>query len=267
MNRVKYTEWIDSYLEGEMDPGSMHEFESSLGSDKELALEYKLELDLHKALADEEILDFRAKCFLAQEETRIATSVAGKVIHFTRKYWYAAASVILIALIAGGVTLFNPGGYSAEKLFKMYYKSGETMEFRSGNVTVAEALLAFGQNDFVTANQLFDQILLNDPDNYAVLYYKGISNIELKNFQEAIRLFEVVIADQNNLYTEYADWYLGLSYLAAEQPGQASAVFTRIMTTKGHLYEAEAVEILDKMDKGEKSKKFLNNLFFLILPF
>jgi tetratricopeptide (TPR) repeat protein len=264
---MKYTEWIDNYVDGELDAAQMKDFEAALSSNKELAVEYRMEKDIQDALNDSEILDFRAKCLAAQEEVKISTSKMGKLVHLTRRYWYAAASLVLIALVAGGVLLFNPGSYTGEKLFKMYYKSGEAMEFRSGNVTMAEALLSFGKSDYSTAAQLFDQILANDPNNYAVIYYKGISNIELKDFASAIQSFQKILDDNNSLYTEYAGWYLGLSYLATEKPHEAEVVFDAIASTPGHLYQKEAASILEKLEKSGKNKKFINNLFFLILPF
>jgi tetratricopeptide (TPR) repeat protein len=268
MNRVKYTEWIDSYVEGDMDEFSRKKFEAELASNRDLSLEFQLEQDIAKALEDEDLLEFRAKCIEAQNDVNLSERKLVKIVHLTRKYWYAAAAVVLVALIIGSTFLINPGNYSTDKLFKMYYKSGETIGIsRSGNVDIAEALRYFSKSDYQTASGLFDKILVNDPNNFAVRYYSGISNIELKNYSQAILMFESIIKDGNNLYAENADWYLGLSYLAAGQVAQAESVFTRIVSTPSHYYNNEAKSILEKISKSEKNKKFLNNLLFLILPF
>jgi len=268
MNRVKYTEWIDSYVEGELDSAGRKKFENELSINRDLALEYQLEKDLEITLGQEDLLDFRAKCMLAQDELNLSSKKFVKVVQFTRKYWYAAASIFLIALITGGLILLNPGGYSSEKLFKMYYKSGETIGMsRSGNVNMVEALRYFSKNDFQAAESLFSIILANDPKNIAVMYYSGISNIEIKNYPKAIQLFESIIRDGDNLYTENAEWYLGLTHLAAGELGQADIIFKNISATPDHYYIDDAKSILEKIEKSEKNKKFLNNLFFLILPF
>jgi len=268
MNKIRYTEWIDEYVDGELDEARRLEFENALTFNKDLAFEYKLEKDLQFALGQEDLLDLRAKCFTAQQEFNLENKKLARVVQITRKYWYAAASVFLIALIAGGLLLMNPGGYSPEKLFKMYYKSGETLGVsRSGNDNMVEALRYFSRNDFQTADRLFDGILTNDPENYAVMYYSGISNIETKNYPKAILMFETIIEDQNNLYTENAEWYLGLSRLAAGQIREAEEEFRIIALNPAHFYSKDATSILEKISKSEKNKKFLNNLFFLILPF
>lgn len=268
MNKVKYTAWIDSYLEGEMDAAERIRFETDLLTNKDLAMEFKLEQDINLILGDDEIVDFRSKCIQAQNDYNLSTKRYVRVVQFTRKYWYAAASLVLIALVVGGLTFLNPGSYSSERLFKMYYKSGETIGIsRSGNANMVEALLFFSKNEFSSADLMFDEILINDPDNFAVMYYSGISNIELKNYDKAAQMFEAILADGKSLYTEYAQWYLGLTYLVKGQSEQASSIFLKIAENPQHYYSKDASSILEKINKGEKNKKFLNNLFFLILPF
>jgi len=268
MNKVKHTEWIDSYVEGELDESGSKDFEAELAVNRDLALEYHLEMDLQKILNQEDLLDLRAKCMVAQDELNLSEKKFVKIVQITRKYWYAAASILLIALITGGLFLINPGGYSPEKLFKMYYKSGETIGVsRSGNVNMVEALRYFSQDDFRSAENLFDKILSNDPQNVAVMYYSGISNIEIENFSKAIMMFESIIAHGDNLYMENAEWYLGLSNLAAGKIEQAESIFKVISSSPDNYYYDDARSILEKIDKSAKNKKFLNNLFFLILPF
>lgn len=268
MNNMRYTERIDNYVDRELDEAEIRQFEEELKTNPQLAMEYRLELDINKALAEEDLIDLRAKCREAQEEMKYSGKKLGKVVQFTRKYWYAAASVLLIALVAGSLILLNPGGYSTEKLFKMYYKSGETVGIsRSGNANMVEALRFFSRNDYKTADELFDKILANDPQNIAVKYYSGISNIETENFQKAISMFESIISSGNNLYVENAQWYLGLSQLASGQIEQARKTFNTISATPGHYYNQDAKSILEKLNKSEKKKNFINNLFFLILPF
>jgi tetratricopeptide (TPR) repeat protein len=268
MNRVRYTELIDSFVDGEMDEASKRKFEAELSINRDLALEFRLENDLSKALMQEDLIDFRSKCIEAQNDMNFAEKKMVKIVHITRRYWYAAASVLLVGLIIGGMLIFNPRDYSAEKLFKMYYKSGETIGLsRSGNVDMAEALRYFSKNDFMTAESLFDKILVSDPGNMAVKYYSGISNIEIKDYSKAVLLFESIINDGDNLYVENAEWYLGLTHLAAGEVEQADVIFNKISAEPGHYYRIEAKSILEKIGTGEKNKNFLNKVLFLILPF
>ena len=62
-------------------------------------------------------------------------------------------------------------------------------------------------------------------------------------------------------------WYLGLTYLAKDDIFNAQKVFTEIADNPDHYYNQQAISLLEKLKKNEKNKKFINNLFFLILPF
>jgi tetratricopeptide (TPR) repeat protein len=267
MNKVKYTEWIDQYMEGGLDSKELEQFESELEINPQLAMEYRLEQDLDMALHETDILDFRAICMDAQEEVKLIHSRGARVVQMVRKYWYAAASIIILALIAGGILLLQPGSYSNEKLFKMYYKSGEIGIKRSGSVNMVEALMAYSNGDFVAASQAFETVLKNDPANIPVKFYCGISNIETGSYARSIQLFNEIIEDGDNSYVEYAQWNLGLAYLADNQQEEAMSEFSAIAVDESHSYHNQAISILEKMEQKNNNEKLFNNLFFLILPF
>jgi NADH pyrophosphatase NudC (nudix superfamily) len=123
IKKLKYSEWIEQYNEGELDDVQVKEFESELSSNTELAFEYDLDKDLTKAISEAEIVDFRKILNEVQDEVNQTRESGAKLLHLARKYWYAAASIILIIAIAGSVLLLGPQDYSNEKLFQMYYTS------------------------------------------------------------------------------------------------------------------------------------------------
>ena len=267
MIKAEYTEVIDQYMEGSLDREGLRKFEHELKVNPKLAMEFRLEQDLDTALGESDIIDFRAMCIEAQEEVKLLHSTGARVIQTVRKYWYAAAAAVLVALIAGSLLIYQSGRYSDQKLFKMYYKSGEIGIKRSGNANMVEALMAYSKKDFVTASQAFEQVLSKDPANIPVQYYCGISNIEIGNYTRAIQLFNKIIKNDNNSYVEYAQWNLGLSYLANNQESDAVKQFKLIAADENHTYRDQAKSILEKINNQHKNKKLFNNLFFLILPF
>lgn len=266
MIKAKYTEWIEQYLHGELDQEEARHFEKELVENPQLAAEYRLELDLEKALSDNEMLDFMAACKEAQEEVKTTQYKGAYVVQLMRKYWYAAASVLLVALLAGGIFLMQPGGYTNEKLFKMYYKPGEIDMKRTANSNMVEALIAYSDKDFVNAAMAFEQVLASDPANIPVKYYCAISHIESGGYDRAAILLQEIIGNDNNSYVDYAEWNLGLTYLADNRHEEALRQFKDIASDPDHSYYSQAVSILDKMEKN-KNQKIFNKLFFLILPF
>ena len=266
--KALYTAVIEDYLDGDLDEKQKTDFEAALQTNRRLAYEFKLEQEISNALRDADILDFRTKLNDAREELKKESSPATRVVHIARRNWAAVAAVVVLLMVAGTIFLANPGGYSNEQLFKMYYKSGESIGItRSGNTNMVEALMRYHQGDFSKANFLFSELLEIDPQNMALKYYYGISNMETENYEVSIIQFQDIIGDHNNLYIEYAQWYLGLAYLVNGNEEDALKEFESIAADSDHYYSEEAVSILEKIGKSENNGKFLKKMLFFVLPF
>ena len=263
-----YTEIIDRYRNSDLDDAGMLAFQEDLKVNRELAREFQLEKDIDDALKDAETIDFLSKVINAQKEYKRLHKGLGVVVQMGKKYWYAAASILVLILVTGSILLLGPSQYSNEKLFSMYYNSGESVGIaRSGNGLVVEAIMMYHEKDYGNACQLFTDILIEDPDNVAIQYYCGISNIEIKNYDKAITLFNNIISENNNLYIEYAQWYLGLTYLIDGETNRAKEIFSEIASEDGHYYQDESKSILEKINKQNKKKNILNKMLFFVLPF
>jgi len=266
--QLRYSERIEHYFEGELDEIAMRDLESEMDSNPRLAFEFKLEKDLNDALEDTEVLDFRATLIEAQEDFKKDQSGKGVIRPLTRKYWYAAASVIILLIVAGSILLLKPSGYSNEKLYAMYYDSGESISItRAGGANVVEALLQFQNKNFAEASVLFTELMKNDPDNIALKYYSGISNMEIKDYSESVSLFGDIIKEGNTLYKDNAEWYLGLSYLVTDKTEKAREQFEMIAENEDHDFNKDAKSILQKMAKNSSDTNFLNKILFFVLPF
>lgn len=266
--KALYTAVIEDYLDGDLSGKQKTDFEAALKTNERLAFEFQLEKEISNALLDADILDFRAKLNDAQDEFKKENSPATRVVHILKRNWAAAAAVIVLLVVAGTIFLANPGGYSNEQLFNMYYKSGESVGItRSGNANMVEALMSYHQGDFQKASQLFQELLENDPYNMALKYYNGIANMETENYSLSISEFQDIIADNNNLYIEYAQWYLGLAYLVRGDEEEAKAEFGNIAGNESHYYNEEAKSILEKLEKKENSGKIFKKMLFFVLPF
>jgi tetratricopeptide (TPR) repeat protein len=266
-NKFLYSEEVDNYLDGNITESEKAGFEHDLKKNSKLKAELALEKDCRTAISDTGMLDFRSKLIDAQKRYNEINSNRGRLVAFTRKYW-AAAAVILLLLVSGLVYFIQPGQYTNERLFKMYYKTEEAVGIsRSGNGNIVEAIIKYHEKDYVTALTLFDDILKADPANFAIRYYSGISYIETGNFDNAVKMLESVIEQNDNLYVEYAQWYCSLAYLAKGDKVSAEAGFKAIASDSNHYYKDQASSILVKMEQGADSKNFLKKVLFFILPF
>jgi len=116
-----------------------------------------------------------------------------------------------------------------------------------GDQNIVEAIIKFQEKDFASASVLFKSILDKDNSNIAVWFYYGISNIETKNYDNSIKAFNTIIKQNDNLYIEHAEWFLGLCYLKNNQKDKAIDQFVVVASNPDNFHRQEAKNILEKL--------------------
>jgi tetratricopeptide (TPR) repeat protein len=165
----------------------------------------------------------------------------------TRKWWYAAASMLALCAVAATLYLQTPRTISNDSLFTQYYNSENIVDQTRCDQNIVEAVIKFQQKDFKMASVLFKNILDKDNSNIAVWFYYGISNIETQNYENSIKAFNTIIGQNDNLYIEHAEWYLGLCYLKNNQKEKAIDQFAVVASNPDNFHRQEAKDILLKL--------------------
>jgi tetratricopeptide (TPR) repeat protein len=247
ITKFKHSATIEQYLANEMAPSERTAFKKDLRSNQELAAELKLSQNIDSALMRDDIIELRRKLIAAIEASRVIKEEVPVVKMYARKWWYAAAS--LVALFAVAATLFmqTNRAVSSDSLFTEYYNSENIIDQTRGDQNIVEAVIKFQQKDFATASALFKSILDIDNSNIAVWFYYGISNIETKNYDNSIKAFNTIIKQNDNLYIEHAEWYLGLCYLKNNQKDKAIDQFVVVASNPDNFHRQEAKNILEKL--------------------
>jgi tetratricopeptide (TPR) repeat protein len=245
---LRHSASIELYLSGEMEAAEKAAFELELKNDPELREELRFSKMIDAALTHEDQLELRAKLLKAIEKGKKGTFLGAGTLRMRPRTWYYAAAS-LVALFAIAATLYFNQGFrpSNEKLFTEYYSSENVVDLTRGDEVIVEAVIKFQQKDFRTSSELFRRILNKDNSNIAVWFYYGISNIETANYDNAIKAFNTIIAQNDNLYIEHAQWYLGLCYLKNNQNSRAIGVFTSIAADPDNFHRQEARKLLEKL--------------------
>lgn len=246
--KLKYALLIDRYLNGEMDAEELHSFEEELQYNDELYVDLQFEKDIEHILSRNDILEFRDKVNKIVDEAR-EEKPRGRVIRIaSRRMQLIAASIAILIAVSASLYFLYPRSYSNDKLFSMYYDSDRPVHVsRSGDASLVEALRHYQQKDYENAIVLFNEILDEQPANFSIRFYTGISYIETKQFSKAIEYFTHIIDHNNNLYVEPSEWYLGLSYLGNEQPDMAIQQFKIVAGDEISFYHDKAREILTRL--------------------
>jgi len=181
------------------------------------------------------------------EEGRIGKEEVPVVHLNSRRWWYAAASLVALIAVAATLYLQTSRNISNDSLFNEFYTVDNIVDQTRGDQNIVEAVIKFQQKDYASASVLFKSILDKDNSNIAVWFYYGISNIETKNYDNSIKAFKVIINQNDNLYIEHAEWYLGLCYLKNNHKDKAIDQFVVVATNPDNFHRQEAKNILEKL--------------------
>lgn len=247
MTKQQHAASIEQYLANEMAPDEREAFRKEVRSNPELSRELKLSQSIDSALMKEDVLDLTKKLIAAISANREIKQEVPVVQMHTRKWWYAAASLLVLCAVAATLFLQTSRNLSNDALFSQYYTSENIVDQTRSDQNIVQAVIKFQQKDFARASGLFKEILDKDNSNIAVWFYYGISNIETKNYDNSIKAFKTIITQNDNLYIEHAEWYLGLCYLKNNQKDKAISQFTVVASNPDNFHRQEAKNILEKL--------------------
>jgi TolA-binding protein len=243
MKTIDFSYFIESYNAGEMNETEKAWFKRELDGNKSLQNEVQLRNKTDKILLRQDIISLRHK-LASIEKARNEKLFNGSKIKSPR-FRYAAVFTGLI--IISSLLFLSYRTQSPETIYEHYYQvysnPGAT---RSLETTFNEAIDYFNKKDFRKALEGFQAYLKANPGSSKFEFLSGISYMEIRNFPDAKLSFNKIIKRGANLYTEDANWYLAMCYLATSEKDKAK-------------------EQLHKIIKGEsihknKAKKILRHL-------
>lgn len=243
-------EEIEGYLYNELNEHQTLLFEDELIRNKSLSAEVDLIKGIDLAIQEEDIMQLRNNLKNIAEEN---SHQKQKEQLISGRFWYrktalsvVAASLILLLGITGLLRYA-----SDDNIYQKYYTRYETagISRSSGSIsdqTFALALQKYNKQDYESALNLLQEVLVNDENNIAGHFYSAVSLQELGKYKKAISEYEIVVVDKDNLFIEQAEWYIGLCYLQTKEEKKAVQQFKKIANGKG-FYQEKAVAILRKL--------------------
>ncbi|MGM0567320.1 MAG: tetratricopeptide repeat protein [Bacteroidota bacterium] len=239
---------IDHYFNKGLTAKEKRDFDKLMESDLEFREYIGFEESIRTAIGQEDIIDFRRK---------ISNTVRSKqrknlIQKYTHKYWKYAATIVLFAGVSVSALFLINNQNNPDRLFKKAFNSSKIHVSRSpvssaSNATIVEAMLNYHEGNYYNAIGYFEQLLKQHPDNIAVRFYLGISQMETENYDEATDEFRYILSDQDNLYIEHAEWYLSLCFMKEDEMDKAINHLTIISQNPQNYYSEDAAELLKKL--------------------
>lgn len=136
--------------------------------------------------------------------------------------WYVAAS-FAVMLGIGYWTFSNDVDTNA--VYEEYYQSypnvvAPTVRGENSTDIKSEAFYSYDSGDYAKALTLFSKLYDTEKEDYS-LFYKSLSLMELKRYDEALTSFEQFDLQKNNGFTPYVKWYKALTLVKLEQEEKA----------------------------------------------
>lgn len=76
-----------------------------------------------------------------------------------------------------------------------------------------EGMYFYQSKKYKEAIEVFDKYLSATPNDHSIIFYKGCAHLAVEETLKAIPLFEKVIDNKENEFSDVASWYLGLAFL------------------------------------------------------
>ena len=233
-------EKIDKYLNGEMEGRELEHFRHLLTSDEKIREELDLHQTIDNAILEEDIMSLRDTMqMIYAEDEKVKRVPAG----FPRRKLYFAAATLALLLATGGIVKkVSQPEYDNHEIFNKFYQPYDvTVTYRSGNTETDRLLLTalqkYEDENYEEALLLFEQLLEKRKDDMAVNLYSGISYLEMEKYQKATHTFQTIIADDNNLFIEQAEWYLAMCYVKTDENGKAKELLDELIKKESYYKE------------------------------
>lgn len=229
---------IESYLAQEMSPEEKIAFETECENNSELRGELELEVAMREEILHagreklRSILDDEYEKILAEENKK-------KPARMIWYYGFAAAATILILFllwISFGPETQEP--LFTEEFFAQYYQTPKIVDNFMGEAnqdTKEEAIAKYEEGDFERAEELFLELMKENPQNDTLNFYVSIIELEKGNVSSAIERLSSFDFKSPRIQDQ-SEFYLGFAYLKMGEREKAIQIFEKIAKEEHHYF-------------------------------
>jgi len=247
---------IEAFLLGQTTPEEARELEAQAAQDNALAAEIRQQELEHRAM---ELLvqdDLRSQMAAWKAEKSVEQPSA-KVVKMdtSRSLFYRIAAAATVTLVLGFFARNLFLGNSPESLALHSLEDSEvSARSAAAGTSLDPVYTAIEQKDYRAALSQLDQVSLTDGNRPTAALLRGECQIRLKEYPAAAAtLQQMLAANPSGDLREKAEWLLLVTYVAEGQhPGEANALFDKILGDDGHSFGEEAKALKEGIEQHHK---------------
>ena len=217
-----YTEYIDDYFAGNLNPEDRKNFENQMQQDKNFAAEVAFYLAAKQALR-EELANEKKEWFRELASRNVDLSVKTRSAQ-VRKMWVyrlAAAAVFVGVVFFAWSLFFRPSTASPNALADKYISTeleNRPVTMGAKEDSMQTGLRLYNEKQYNNALLQFEQIIQRDTANYKAKEYAGVSSLMLGNYDKALAYFQQLATYTRN-YSNWGIFYEALTLMKRNHPG------------------------------------------------
>jgi tetratricopeptide (TPR) repeat protein len=241
-------EIIERYINDELTKSELKVFEDQISNNPELEKEIRLHKEIDNFLYDKETNELREQLQAIHKKT--VKKQNSEIVFQRKRRIFAAAAVLLFLIGFGGIILLVTKPLTKKEIYKKYSQAYDISMINRSDSTgiLEEAMSKYQMKEYEQALKLFDKAIEKEVDISSwVNLCIGISYTETDNCEKAVFYFNKIIESMDPLYTQQAQWYLGLSYLKANKTAKAEEIFKKISADKTHYKNEQASTIVEQL--------------------
>jgi tetratricopeptide (TPR) repeat protein len=241
---MNYEQLIDHFDKTFSDKGSA-EADPQIQSDPETAREFnylRMAVDgIEEAALYEQIESVKLQWKAQQAMVAASPAPSGAVILRLSRIAMRVAACVLV--LAGGAVVYKYMSTSAGHIYSEYSQPYDLNTSR-GVAAQDEMDEAYRNKNWTAVTELFKK--RKDKTN-KTYFLAGMAALESKNYDDAIGMFQQVIAANTQSGSDYfedeAEFYLAMSWLARNEVKEAMPLLDKIRADKNHLYHDVVVRM------------------------
>jgi tetratricopeptide (TPR) repeat protein len=153
-----------------------------------------------------------------------------------------AAAVVLV--IGASAAIYKYSVTSSSGIYSSYYTSFDLNTSRGATTAPDEMETAYKARNWSGVDDAFKKKKVKDNKSY---FLEGMADMEAKKYDEAIGMFQQVMAANNLAGSDYfedeAEFYLAMAWLARNDVKEAMPLLEKIKADKSHLYHDVVVRM------------------------
>ncbi len=244
LNREQLIDHLDRTQLGQ---GSV-EMETRIAADPEASQEWKnlrLAVDaLGQAALYEKVGAARAMWMSHRSDAApyMHAKPAGTIVRMIYRVSLRAAVVLLV--IGTSAAIYKYTVTSSKGMYSDYYTSYDLNTSRGATVARDDMEDAYKAKNWIGVDDAFKKKKVKDNKSY---FLEGMADMESKKYDEAIGMFQQVMAANNLAGSDYfedeAEFYLAMAWLARNDVKEAMPLLEKIKADKTHLYHDVVVKM------------------------